>query len=219
MRVAERAEETPTLTSSPESRATAGARPLLQRSVAWSRKLTPFATEIVPLRHANCPRHRTSGYVKSHAVIVLGHLHTKSMTASAAGNIGAARKESQAEVQAEPCHPLARLGRTRSPVGVQTERGGIPVGTLHLRLFRERGRGSGPESTQEVSQQSHDRPPGRLLLTDARYPDAQAGTPNRRGGTVCPTAAENPLRSRPFTRGGCVKDSSWARARCSDGTR
>ncbi len=87
MRVAERAEETATLTGSPESRATAGARPLLQRSVAWSRKLTPFATEIVPLRHANCPRHRTSGYVKNHAVIVLGHLHTKSMTASAAGTL------------------------------------------------------------------------------------------------------------------------------------
>src|SRR5260370_36827047 len=48
MRVAERAEETVNLSGSPEDRAAAGARPLLQPSAAWSRKLTPFATEIVP---------------------------------------------------------------------------------------------------------------------------------------------------------------------------
>src|SRR5713226_1352495 len=39
-------------TGSPASRATSGARPLLQRSVASSRKLTAFATEIVPQRRA-----------------------------------------------------------------------------------------------------------------------------------------------------------------------
>src|SRR5216117_2691807 len=48
MRVAERAEETAFLTGSPANRAAAGARPWPQRSVASSRKFTPFATEIVP---------------------------------------------------------------------------------------------------------------------------------------------------------------------------
>jgi hypothetical protein len=48
MRVAERAEETAILTGGPEFWPTPGARPWLQRSVASSRKFTPFATEIVP---------------------------------------------------------------------------------------------------------------------------------------------------------------------------
>src|SRR5579884_2067586 len=45
MRVAERAEQIPVLHGQPESRSTAGADPV-QRSVAWSRKLTSFATGI-----------------------------------------------------------------------------------------------------------------------------------------------------------------------------
>src|SRR5579884_3083143 len=45
MRVAERAEQTPVVHGQPESRSTAGADPV-QRSVAWSRKLTSFATGI-----------------------------------------------------------------------------------------------------------------------------------------------------------------------------
>src|SRR5260370_14286135 len=55
MRVAERTDETVNRSGSPEDRAAAGARPLLQPSAAWSRKLTPFATEIVPQWRPLCP--------------------------------------------------------------------------------------------------------------------------------------------------------------------
>src|SRR5258707_1257329 len=55
MRVAERAEETVNLSGSPEDRAAAGARPLLQPSAAWSWKLTPFASETVPQWRPLCP--------------------------------------------------------------------------------------------------------------------------------------------------------------------
>ncbi len=82
------------------------------------RKIAKLDSRIANIRKDQTHKF-ASAYSKSHAVIVLGGFEHQGYVRVSRRNDREARKECGTKVWAESFYPSARLGRTRSPIGIQ----------------------------------------------------------------------------------------------------
>ncbi len=125
-----------------------------------ARKISKLDSRIAHIRKDETHKF-TSGYVKNHAVIVLGDLHIKSMTASAAGTL----EQPGRKVKQKSGLNRAILRQGWGELGRQLEYKqiwasglvGVPVGSVQQPAVSTRGYSSAlnrkTQEGQEISQQ------------------------------------------------------------------